>query len=83
MLPPQPPSPIRQSAAELGDQENARLEKFGKLLSGPTTDLDQLRKLSWNGVPKVLRGTAWRLLSVYKPFVTLLVVWLFYSMIFG
>ena len=26
--------------------------------------LDQLRKLSWNGIPKALRGTTWRLLSV-------------------
>lgn len=30
--------------------------------------LDQLRKLSWNGIPKELRGTAWRLLSVCKYF---------------
>ncbi|XP_057297209.1 TBC1 domain family member 22B-like isoform X2 [Hydractinia symbiolongicarpus] len=67
LAPPLPHSPIRQVPADFQDQENARLEKFGKLLSGPTTDLDQLRKLSWNGIPKELRGTAWRLLSGYLP----------------
>ena len=36
---PEPPSPIRQKKFELHDQENTRLEKFGKLLAGPTTDL--------------------------------------------
>ena len=36
---PEPPSPIRQMKIDLQDQENARLEKFGKLLAGPTTDL--------------------------------------------
>uniref|UniRef100_A0A7M6DPU5 Rab-GAP TBC domain-containing protein n=1 Tax=Clytia hemisphaerica TaxID=252671 RepID=A0A7M6DPU5_9CNID len=65
---PQPHSPIRMSnISDLQDQENSRLEKFGKLLSGPTTDLDQLRKMTWNGVSNVLRGTTWRLLSGYLP----------------
>ena len=44
-----------------------RLVKFGKLLSGPTTDLCQLRKFSWNGIPNELRGKTWRLLSGYLP----------------
>ena len=26
---------------------------------------DQLRKLSWNGIPEVVRGNTWRLLSVF------------------
>jgi len=64
---PEPPSPIRQKKFELHDQENTRLEKFGKLLAGPTTDLDQLRKLSWNGVPEPIRASTWRLLSGYLP----------------
>jgi len=67
MLPPMPPSPIRTVSCDINDQENSRLERFGKLLSGPTTDLDQLRKYSWNGIPNALRGTAWRLLSGYLP----------------
>ncbi len=36
---PEPHSPIRQMKMELQDQENARLERFGKVLAGPTTDL--------------------------------------------
>uniref|UniRef100_T2M4P9 TBC1 domain family member 22B n=1 Tax=Hydra vulgaris TaxID=6087 RepID=T2M4P9_HYDVU len=66
-FPPQPPSPIHQSSADMKDQENSRLEKFGKMLAGPITDIDQLRKLSWNGIPDVVRGNTWRLLSGYLP----------------
>ena len=39
LYPPQPPSPIRNVSLDLQDQESARMEKFGKLLAGPTTDL--------------------------------------------
>jgi len=67
LYPPQPPSPIRHMTLDLQDQESTRLEKFGKILAGPTTDLDHLRKLSWNGIPTALRGTTWRLLSGYLP----------------
>merc|ERR1712013_127669 len=67
MSPPRPTSPIRTIPCDYKDHENSRLEKFGKLLSGPTTDLDQLRKHSWNGIPGPLRGTTWRLLSGYLP----------------
>lgn len=67
MQPPRAPSPIRQITSGLQDQDNTRLEKFGKILAGPTTDLDQLRKISWNGVPKAVRASTWRLLSGYLP----------------
>ncbi|XP_065066670.1 TBC1 domain family member 22B-like isoform X2 [Rhopilema esculentum] len=67
MQPPTPHSPIRQVKAELQDQESARLERFGKLLAGPTTDMDQLQKLSWNGIPNSVRPSTWRLLSGYLP----------------
>ena len=40
-IPPLPPSPIHQSCADMKDQENSRLEKFGKILAGPTTDLGE------------------------------------------
>lgn len=39
LYPPQPPSPIRNVSLDLQDQENSRMEKFGKVLAGPTTDL--------------------------------------------
>lgn len=37
--PPKPPSPIRAVKLEFQDQEIHKLEKFGKLLAGPNTDL--------------------------------------------
>ena len=42
LYPPQPPSPIRNVSLDLQDQENSRMEKFGKVLAGPTTDLGDL-----------------------------------------
>lgn len=44
-----------------------RLQKFGKLLAGPNTDLDELRKLSWSGIPPPVRATTWQILCGYLP----------------
>ncbi|XP_023230028.1 TBC1 domain family member 22B-like [Centruroides sculpturatus] len=49
------------------EREIARLEKFSTLLKGPNTDLDDLRKLSWSGIPTPVRPDTWRLLSGYLP----------------
>lgn len=46
------------------DRESYRLEKFGKLLAGPNTDLEALRRLGWAGVPAAVRATTWQLLLV-------------------
>lgn len=46
------------------DRESYRLEKFGKLLAGPNTDLEALRRLGWAGVPTAVRATTWQLLLV-------------------
>ena len=46
------------------DRESYRLEKFGKLLAGPNTDLEALRRLGWAGIPKAVRATTWQLLLV-------------------
>jgi len=46
------------------DRESYRLEKFGKLLAGPNTDLEALRQLGWAGIPKAVRATTWQLLLV-------------------
>ncbi|XP_068125648.1 TBC1 domain family member 22B isoform X2 [Hyperolius riggenbachi] len=48
-------------------REKTRLEKFKQLLSCPNTDLDELRKYSWPGIPRDVRPTTWRLLSGYLP----------------
>ncbi|XP_074609683.1 TBC1 domain family member 22B-like isoform X2 [Acropora palmata] len=64
---PRPPSPIRAVKLEFQDQEIHKLEKFGKLLAGPNTDLDAVRKLSWSGIPVTVRPTTWQLLCGYLP----------------
>ncbi|XP_074083363.1 TBC1 domain family member 22A isoform X2 [Macrotis lagotis] len=51
----------------LTEREVYRLEKFRQLLSGPNTDLEELRKLSWSGIPKQVRPITWKLLSGYLP----------------
>ncbi|XP_076448098.1 TBC1 domain family member 22B-like [Babylonia areolata] len=65
----QPPkmTPIRYGPPTPTDRESAKLEKFKALLAEPTLNLDELRKLSWSGIPKSVRPTAWKILSGYLP----------------
>ncbi|KAM5173300.1 TBC1 domain family member 22A isoform 3-T3 [Callospermophilus lateralis] len=51
----------------LSEREAYRLDKFKQLLAGPHTDLEELRKLSWSGIPKPVRPITWKLLSGYLP----------------
>ncbi|KND04110.1 uncharacterized protein SPPG_01549 [Spizellomyces punctatus DAOM BR117] len=44
-----------------------RFNKFKNLLDMPVIDLEQLRKLSWSGVPDEIRSTVWKLLMGYLP----------------
>ncbi|XP_030417102.1 TBC1 domain family member 22B isoform X3 [Gopherus evgoodei] len=73
-----PLRPIIPLVARISDQnasgappmtvrEKTRLEKFRQLLSSLNTDLDELRKCSWPGVPREVRPVTWRLLSGYLP----------------
>uniref|UniRef100_A0A3B4AF50 Rab-GAP TBC domain-containing protein n=1 Tax=Periophthalmus magnuspinnatus TaxID=409849 RepID=A0A3B4AF50_9GOBI len=74
-----PPSrPIIPLVARISDQnssgappmtirEKSRLDKFRALLSASNTDLDELRKHSWSGIPREVRPITWRLLSGYLP----------------
>ncbi|XP_069833078.1 TBC1 domain family member 22A isoform X1 [Dendropsophus ebraccatus] len=59
--------PVSLNTAGLSEREAFRLEKFKQLLAGPNTDLDELRKLSWSGIPKPVRSITWKLLSGYLP----------------
>lgn len=43
-----------------------KLEKF-KILLKNFNSLEELRKLSWSGIPTKLRGTIWRILCGYLP----------------
>lgn len=56
----------RVRAATL-DPEVSRLNRFHKLLTSPNSDLDSLKKLSWSGIPAVVRAQAWKILLGYVP----------------
>lgn len=56
--------PSTLSSSALSEREASRLDKFKQLLAGPNTDLEELRKLSWSGIPKPVRPMTWKLLSV-------------------
>mmetsp|Transcript_36878 Transcript_36878/g.33120 ORF Transcript_36878/g.33120 Transcript_36878/m.33120 type:complete len:203 (-) Transcript_36878:1065-1673(-) len=54
------------------DQSQIEEEKvfytFGKILNGDVlVDMDALKKVSWQGVPKHLRSTVWKILLKYMP----------------
>ncbi|XP_072566059.1 TBC1 domain family member 22A isoform X1 [Paramormyrops kingsleyae] len=49
------------------EREASRLDKFRQVLAGPNTDLEELRKLSWSGIPRQVRPITWKLLSGYLP----------------
>ncbi|XP_006888182.1 PREDICTED: TBC1 domain family member 22A [Elephantulus edwardii] len=55
------------SSAALSEREASRLDKFQQLLAGPNTDLEELRRLSWSGIPRAVRPITWKLLSGYLP----------------
>ncbi|KAK0088392.1 hypothetical protein PV325_012175 [Microctonus aethiopoides] len=45
----------------------SKIDKFQSLLDTTLLNLDELRQLSWSGVPAKLRSVTWRLLSEYLP----------------
>jgi len=44
-----------------------KLKKFNKLYLATNVDLDELRQLSWSGIPHSFRSWAWKLLMGYMP----------------
>ncbi|XP_027007386.1 TBC1 domain family member 22B isoform X2 [Tachysurus fulvidraco] len=73
-----PVRPIIPLIARISDQnasgappmtvrEKTRLDKFKQLLASPNTNLEDLRKHSWSGIPREVRPITWRLLSGYLP----------------
>jgi len=46
------------------DCEMSKLERFQPLLESPLLNLEELRHLSWSGIPVKVRAITWRLLSV-------------------
>ncbi|XP_035208456.1 TBC1 domain family member 22B-like isoform X2 [Stegodyphus dumicola] len=55
------------SSAGSSEREAARLLMFEKLLNSQNTDLKELRKLSWSGIPVKVRPVTWKLLAGYLP----------------
>ncbi|XP_058860699.1 TBC1 domain family member 22B isoform X2 [Acipenser ruthenus] len=54
-------------APPMAVREKTRLEKFRQLLASQNTDLEELRRCSWSGIPREFRPITWRLLSGYLP----------------
>jgi len=61
------PQPLRGTAKEGGDCELGKLERFQPLLESTLLNLEDLRHLSWSGIPVKVRAITWRLLSGYVP----------------
>lgn len=64
------PEPSEIAAKAERDELNSlvsRILKFQTALSAPTVDIDQLRNLSWSGVPPDLRPRTWMHLLGYLP----------------
>ncbi|XP_041347793.1 TBC1 domain family member 22B-like isoform X2 [Gigantopelta aegis] len=51
----------------LVDREAAKAEKFKTLLAETNIDLDDLRQLSWSGIPTSVRPVTWKILAGYLP----------------
>ncbi|UJR10469.1 hypothetical protein I4U23_014673 [Adineta vaga] len=49
------------------DVNQQKENKFKQLFDQSTVDLNELRKASWNGIPKPYRPQAWKLLCGYLP----------------
>jgi len=63
---PVPSSPIT-GLPPLSDAELARSEKFSNLINRDHTDLSELRKLAWRGIPASYRPICWRLMTGLLP----------------
>ncbi|KAJ2719849.1 GTPase-activating protein [Coemansia sp. Benny D115] len=46
---------------------NSLTSRFQAILSSNSVDIEQLRKLSWKGIPDEMRAASWRLLMGYVP----------------
>ncbi|CAM9490750.1 unnamed protein product [Ectocarpus sp. 4 AP-2014] len=77
--PPPPPTPAAATggvpaaaqaptaAPALATRPSYRDKRFDDVLGEEVVELDELRKLSWNGVPPVHRAAVWQLLVGYMP----------------
>lgn len=63
---------VSASGTEVADPPPSRPKSYRevameRVMNAPVVDLSELRKLGWNGIPPIYRGTAWKLLLGYLP----------------
>eukprot|EP01126_Amoeba_proteus_P057535 TRINITY_DN7329_c0_g1_i2.p1 TRINITY_DN7329_c0_g1~~TRINITY_DN7329_c0_g1_i2.p1 ORF type:complete len:513 (+),score=111.68 TRINITY_DN7329_c0_g1_i2:273-1811(+) len=46
---------------------NHKFKKFAKILSKENVEIEEIRELCWNGIPKEFRSECWKLLLGYMP----------------
>ncbi|CAK1552367.1 unnamed protein product [Leptosia nina] len=62
------PRPVRPSALIPREESSeSKLERFQQVLESSVLDLDELKQLSWSGIPVKARAVTWRLLAGYLP----------------
>ncbi|KAL4721141.1 hypothetical protein ACJJTC_012907 [Scirpophaga incertulas] len=62
------PRPVRLSALTSREESNeSKIERFQQLLENIVLDLNELKQLSWSGIPIKVRAVTWRLLAGYLP----------------
>ncbi|GAV08465.1 hypothetical protein RvY_18148 [Ramazzottius varieornatus] len=59
--------PSSSSLQSLLPRHSQKSDKFDKVLSMPSLDMEELRRLSWSGIPSQLRANVWRLLCGHAP----------------
>ncbi|KAL0818575.1 hypothetical protein ABMA28_009013 [Loxostege sticticalis] len=62
------PRPVRLSALTSREENNElKLERFQQVHESAVVDLNELKQLSWSGIPVKARAITWRLLAGYLP----------------
>ncbi|XP_049879509.1 TBC1 domain family member 22B [Pectinophora gossypiella] len=62
------PRPVRLSALSSREESSeSKLERFQQLHENAVVDLNELKQLSWSGIPVKARAVTWRLLAGYLP----------------
>lgn len=62
------PRPVKLSALTIREESSeSKIERFQQLLDSIVLDLNELKQLSWSGIPVKVRPIAWRLLAGYLP----------------
>ncbi|KAG6443092.1 TBC1 domain family member 22B [Manduca sexta] len=62
------PRPVRPSALSSREESSeSKLERFQQLHEIAVVNLDELKQISWSGIPVKARAVTWRLLAGYLP----------------